>query len=401
MAKTDTQAQLVVARATGISSRETTSRNEVTPGTSNRLLGKLLRQVSKADSGPAAPAKPEQPVATRSGTAAQAASVNAPNPLPGPPLARTANNGNGAIGSNAPAFANVAQPAPVPEPAKQPQSTLPAGQIYPPQGNAPRELNPNQPPPQPSATPTLLQILLQMVPKTSAIDANRIKQWFEFSSLIRSADAKPGSATPADSFKALKQLLGKDAFSRELDLTLQPGTKSSAADEAAPAKTIPREILLAQVRDGIKLVEQALSQNLLQRASLGMQQETQQLPSLSLALPFLDQQEIKPLHVEAEQRDQPQEDKEQSWDIRLSFELAELGPVACHLFLQGATVAASFYCENARTRVQVEQALPELNQQLSVAGFNAGELHSFLGKPGQSRLAATTSYAESLIDIEV
>lgn len=95
-----------------------------------------------------------------------------------------------------------------------------------------------------------------------------------------------------------------------------------------------------------------------------MQQETQQPPSLSLALPFLDQQEVKPLHVEAEQSDQPQEDKEQSWDIRLSFELAGLGPVACHLFLQGVTVAASFYCENSRTRVQVEQALPELKQQL-------------------------------------
>ena len=132
-----------------------------------------------------------------------------------------------------------------------------------------------------------------------------------------------------------------------------------------------------------------------------MQQETQQPPSLSLALPFLDQQEVKPLHVEAEQRDQPQEDKEQSWDIRLSFELAGLGPVACHLFLQGVTVAASFYCENSRTRAQVEQALPELKQQLSVAGFDAGELHSFAGKPGQSRVAATTSYAESLIDIEV
>ena len=363
-AKTDTQAQLLLARAAGISSRETTNRNEVTPGTSDRLLGKLMRQVSRTDSGPAAPAKPAQPVATRSGTVAQASSVNAPNPAPGPPLAGTGNIGNGATGSKPPASANAAQPAPVPDPAKQPQSTLPAGQIYPAQGNAPRELNPNQPPPQPSATPTLLQILLQMVPKMPAIDANRIKQWFEFSSLIRSADVKPGSAAPADSFKTLKQLLGKDTFSRELELTLQPGTKSSATDEAAPAKTIAREILLAQVRDGIKLVEQALSQNLLQRASLGMQQETQQPPSLSLALPFLDQHEVKPLHVEAEQRDQPQEDKEQSWDIRLSFELAGLGPVACHLFLQGVTVAASFYCENSRTRVQVEQALPELKQQL-------------------------------------
>ena len=48
-----------------------------------------------------------------------------------------------------------------------------------------------------------------------------------------------------------------------------------------------------------------------------------------------------------------------------------------------------------------ELALPELKQLLRVAGFNAGELNSFAGKPGQSRVATTTAYAESLIDIEV
>jgi flagellar hook-length control protein FliK len=132
-----------------------------------------------------------------------------------------------------------------------------------------------------------------------------------------------------------------------------------------------------------------------------MQQETQLPPSLSFALPFLDQQEVKPLHIELEQRDQQQEDKEKSWDIRLSFELADLGPVACHIFLQGMAVAASFYCEKSQTRTRVEQALPELKQQLSVAGFSAGELHSFPGKPGQPQTSTTTSYAESLIDIEV
>jgi hypothetical protein len=261
-------------------------------------------------------------------------------------------------------------------------------------------LNSTQPPPQASVTPTLLQILLQMVPKIPDLDAAQIKQWFEYSSLIRSPEAKPSSATPTDSLQTLKQLVGKEAFSRELDLTLQPRT-TPTADDAPPAKTMPQELLLALLRDGMKLVEQALSQNLLQRASLGLQQETQQSPSLSFALPFLDQQAVKPLHIELEQRDQPQEEKEKSWDIRLSFELADLGPVACHIFLQGVAVAASFYCEKSQTRIRVEQALPELKQQLSVAGFSAGEMHSFPGKPGQPQTSKTTSYAESLIDIEV
>ena len=393
-----TQASLAVARTAGLSSRETSTRNEVTPTTNNRLLGKLLRQVNKADTRPEAPAKLEQPAASRSGSAPQTATNNASNSaqkllLPGiEKMASGAANGN-QVASTSVDRAN-------PGPPKQAQPTLPNHQIYLAHGNAVRELNSTQPPPQASVTPTLLQILLQMVPKIPDLDAAQIKQWFEFSSLIRSAEGKSSSATPTDSLQTLKQLLGKEAFSRELDLTLQPRTMPTA-DDAPPAKTMPQELLLALLRDGMKLVEQALSQNLLQRASLGLQQETQQSPSLSFVLPFLDQQAVKPLHIELEQRDQPQEEKENSWDIRLSFELADLGPVACHIFLQGVAVAASFYCEKSQTRIRVEQALPELKQQLSVAGFSAGEMHSFPGKPGQPQTSTTTSYAESLIDIEV
>jgi flagellar hook-length control protein FliK len=240
-----------------------------------------------------------------------------------------------------------------------------------------------------------------MAPRLADIDAQQIKQWFEFASLIRAPKTRSSASISTDSLQALKQLVDKDAFSRELELTIQSRTKSPAASETPTVKPMPQETLPAQVRDGIKLVEQALSQNLLQRASLGMQQETQQPLSLNFALPFIDQQEVKPLHVDLAQRDQPQEDKDKSWDIRLSFELADLGPVACHIFLQGETVAASFYCEKSQTRIRVEQALPELKQQLSAAGFTAGEFHSFPGKPVQPPASTATSYTESLIDIEV
>jgi len=198
-----------------------------------------------------------------------------------------------------------------------------------------------------------------MVPKLADINATQIKQWLEFASLVRAPKPNSSAAVSTDWLQTLKQLADKNAFSRELDLTIQPRTKSSAAAETPTAKSIPPEVLLAQARDGFKLVEQALSQNLLQRTSLGMQQETQLPLSLSFALPFLDQQEVRPLHIDLEQRDRVQEDEDKSWDIRLSFELAELGPVACHIFLQGVTVAASFYCNKSQTRMRVEQALPE------------------------------------------
>jgi flagellar hook-length control protein FliK len=240
-----------------------------------------------------------------------------------------------------------------------------------------------------------------MVPKLAEIGAQQIKQWFEFSGLIHAPKTRSSAPTSSDSLQTLKQLVDKDAFGRELDLSVQPRTKSPAAGETPTVKSMPQEILLALARDGVKLVEQALSQNLLQRASLGMQHEMQQPLSLNFALPFIDQQEVKPLHVDLAQRDQPQEGKDKSWDIRLSFELADLGPVACHIFLQGEAVAASFYCEKSQTCTRVEQALPQLKQQLSAAGFSAGEFHSFPGKPVQARTSTASSYAESLIDIEV
>jgi flagellar hook-length control protein FliK len=397
--KADIQAPLPVAKAPGLSSLKTPASNEVTPPQNNRLLGTLLRQVNKADARPGAPVNLVKPAASRSGSAPHTAtskpSVAAQKlPLPGiGKISSGAANGN-QIAANTVDRAN-------PGPPNQPRPTLPNHHIGPAHGNAPREMNSTQPPPQASVTPTLLQILLQMVSKVPDIDATRIKQWFEFSSLIHSPKANSSGATSTDPLKTLKQLVDKTAFSRDLDLTLQPRTRSPAADDAPTAKTMPQEILLAHARDGIKLVEQAMSHNLLQRASLGMQQETQQPLSLSFALPFLDQHEVKPLYIDLEQRDQPQEEIEKSWDIRLRFELADLGPLSCHIFLQGMTVAASFYCENSQTRIRVEQALPELKQQLSGAGFNAGELHSFPGKPGQPQTSTTTSYPESLIDIEV
>ncbi len=433
--KSDTRTPVVPGRTGALLSRETTPRDGVAPTTSNRLPVKLLPQVFKTDTRPNAPSKPQHPAATRSAPATQAVTSNTSSSVPKPSFPDRESIGSGSARSNPTAVAGIK--AATPGPSQWSQLTLPGHEIFPTRANVPRksspdlakdnaprkpapdlakgnaprksapdlaqvnvpgELIPSLTRPRTNAPPTLLQILLQMIPRVPDIDGTRIKQWLEFSSLIRSPDTKSGNATPGNALKTLQQLLAKGAFSRELDLAPQPMTKTP---DDANAKPAPREVLLAQVRDGMKLLEQAVSQNLFQRASLAMQQETQQLPSLNFALPFLDQQEVKPLQIALNQRGQAKEEEEQSWDIQLSFELADLGPVACHVFLQGVTVAASFYCEEPGTRNRVEQALPELKQQLSTVGFSANELHSFPGKPDQSRPSARASYTEQLIDIEV
>lgn len=397
--KANVQPPLPVVSKPGLSALATPVGNKSMPAPNNRLLNVLLRQVNKLDTRSSTTANLAKPTAHSPRSAAYAAPDKLPIAtqklsLPGIEKMHVGATNDKHITPSTRGSTNNSQPT-------QPRPALSNNHLALVHGTTPREIHPGQPQPAASAPTTLFQTLLQMVPKLADINAQQIKQWFEFASLIRAPKNRASAPISNDSLQALKQLVDKGAFGRELELSIQPRAKSPAASETPTAKPIPQEILLAQVRDGVKLVEQAFSQNLLQRVSLGMQHETQQPLSLNFALPFLDQQEVKPLHVDLEQRDQPQEDKDKGWDIRLSFELADLGPVACHLFLQGDAVAASFYCEKPHTRIRVEQALPELKQQLSAGGFTAGEFHSFPGKPVEPRTSTATSYTESLIDIEV
>lgn len=251
-----------------------------------------------------------------------------------------------------------------------------------------------------TAAPVTLQMLLQWVPRIAELNVAQIRQWFEFASLIRAPMSKPDARATADPVRSLNRLLDPATFSRELDHALQLKIKSVAGDDATPVKT-PLEMLQQYARDGARLIEQSLSQNLLQRASVGMQQETQQPLSLSLALPFLEKQDVKPIQIDLSQRAASPEDGDRGWDIRLRFEFADLGPISCHLFLEGRAVAASFYSEQDQTRNRIEQALPELEQQLHKAGFTNCEFHSFPATLASVGPVAPAGYSESLIDIEV
>lgn len=248
--------------------------------------------------------------------------------------------------------------------------------------------------------PPALQPLLQLVTRFPEINATQIKKWLEFARLIQPSKTTVSSATPADIFRLLNQFSEGASFSRELSQALQQISK--AADGDSPVtRAQAQEALLLQAREGVKLIEQSLSQNLLQRATLGLQQETQQPLSLSLALPFIEDQKTKPLYIDLAERNQAQEEEDRSWDIRLSFELAGLGPVSCHLVLAGRAIAASFYSEQAQTRERIETELPQLRQQLSRAGFAPGEFHSFPGKPAPNRAPTAADFSEALVDIEV
>lgn len=242
--------------------------------------------------------------------------------------------------------------------------------------------------------------MIRLIPQLARLDSSALIRWFEISGLLRQrpstagAERVPATAPaprPAET-GSLDETLAQLLPARTKSDRGQPEQASRAAADAAP---------LPLARDGVKLVEQSITQNLLQRASIGMQQESQQPLNLSLALPLLDEHQVIPLQIQLEQRSRAAGEAESSWDVRLNFDFDGLGPICCHLYLQGMTVAASFYSQLPSTRETIEQALPELKHQLSRAGFDFAELHSFAGTSVPTIGAPGAGFDEALIDIEV
>ena len=64
------------------------------------------------------------------------------------------------------------------------------------------------------------------------------------------------------------------------------------------------------------------------------------------------------------------------------------------------TVAASFYCDIETTRSRIETELPQLRRQLTRAGFDPGDFHSFPGLPAPVQQPGACEFNESLIDLE-
>ena len=245
-----------------------------------------------------------------------------------------------------------------------------------------------------------LQPLLQLVTRLHEIDSAQVKRWFELSRLVKQSKSENAPSAGLDVFRILKQFAERESLDRELSQILQQTTRNKAEGDTPAARAPAQDAQLLQLREVMKLADQSLSHNLLQRATLGLQQETQQPLSVSLALPFLDNQAVKPIHIDLAERRQTQSEDDKSWDIRLSFDLAGLGPIACHLVLEGRAIGASFYSEHELTRDRIEADLPLLRQQLSSAGFTPGEFHSFPGAPASLKVSSVPEFSESLVDIE-
>ena len=241
--------------------------------------------------------------------------------------------------------------------------------------------------------------LLAALPSMRQLDAATLRRWVEGLGLVRPAAASPATAG-GDLLRLLRAAASAETMQRELFRFADQPRRARAEPEPGTAKTPAQENLLPATREAIRLIEQALTQNLLQRVSAGLQQEAQQPATLGFALPVLDEHQVKPLQIELGHRQAEQESGAPVWEVRIGFEFADLGPVSCHLLLDGVAVTASFYCATESTRDRVEQALPSLRRQLGAAGFVATELHGFVATGEAANRPPEYRVGDALIDLE-
>ncbi len=227
-------------------------------------------------------------------------------------------------------------------------------------------------------------------------EATELGRWLQLLGLVRPPAQPATTLIPNDLgaliYRALQPLV--DASKPASPAPISGREPVNGEDAPRAESRLP-----SWLREGLRLVEQALGQTLLQRVATGLQTEAQQPLSLSLTLPFVDQQQVRPLAVEIDQHGDRDGVKDPRWEIRLEFELAGLGPLSCLVSLQAARVGASFFSRSEAVQAEIEAALPELRRQLDRAGLIADELHSHVGEPPSRAQRKPPVPVESVIDL--
>jgi len=70
-----------------------------------------------------------------------------------------------------------------------------------------------------------------------------------------------------------------------------------------------------------------------------------------------------------------------AWSVRLSFDLAPLGPVHARIGLTGETISSTFWAEQPQTAALIKRRLDDLRGGLERVGLDVGRLDALPGRP--------------------
>ncbi len=249
-----------------------------------------------------------------------------------------------------------------------------------------------------------LEALAGSLPELSKLDKTTIQQWVRYI-VPASQDKSDQAQSLSTPYQLLQQLpksegsVGQQLRQWAQSLTTSTGSKPQLAQ--TESKPVADDLLLHTSREVVKLIEQSVGQHLLQKTNLRLQQELQQPLALNIAIPLNDQQKIQEMRLKIRQRKSEPEADKQSWDIRLDFEFGLLGLISTHLLLDDGRLSASFWSSKPETQQKIDSNLSDFKAQISRAGFDLGQFHSFPGKPPETTERDQLDLPETLLDIRV
>lgn len=135
--------------------------------------------------------------------------------------------------------------------------------------------------------------------------------------------------------------------------------------------------LLLQVSQGLGRIQQDQAGN---RQQQGVNPQT----DINLQLPYLEQQQIRFVEIELQEKNTKVENTKQqvrAWHMILRFEQASPFPFAIELSLHSMQVNLHCWAQHTLFVAALREKLPLLRKKLTAAGFNCQQLDTKLGSP--------------------
>lgn len=135
--------------------------------------------------------------------------------------------------------------------------------------------------------------------------------------------------------------------------------------------------LLLQVSQGLGRIQQDQAGN---RQQQGVNPQT----DITLQLPYLEQQQIRFVEIELQEKNTQVENSKQqvrAWHMILRFEQASPFPFAIELSLHSMQVNLHCWAQHSLSVSALREKLPLLRKKLTAAGFNCQQLDTKLGSP--------------------
>ncbi|MCP5326676.1 MAG: hypothetical protein H7A09_10195 [Oceanospirillaceae bacterium] len=193
--------------------------------------------------------------------------------------------------------------------------------------------------------------------------------------------AKGDSTRPwlADSFKTAHQQDLQNLQIWPRNISWQPVLLGMLENtpEADDAKQDALVKLLLQVSQGLGRIQQ-------DQISNRQQQSVSPQLDLNLQLPYLEQQQLRFVQVELQEKSSPKAGSKQmlrAWHMILRFAQAEPFPFAIELNMHSMQVNLHCWAEQQSHLHQLREKLPTLRAKLLKAGFTCQQLDTRLGNP--------------------